>query len=198
MQIEKRIGREKKRCGYAPFNSAQQAIKLRSLRSLRPSGKLPSATCFIAGPLACIVKSNLKALSIILTLVCVLQVLTAYSQIDCTSFLDTTSGRMIYTNVDRMPKAEGGDSNLLRKLMQGLEFPPIPKTAEIKTYNLLSFIVNEDGTVTDVRAEVEAYPEIELPRQATEILKSVKWEPGSCAGTTVPVQFKLPIRIELE
>jgi len=52
MQIEKRIGREKKRCGYAPFNSAQQAIKLRSLRSLRPSGKLPSATCFIAGPLA--------------------------------------------------------------------------------------------------------------------------------------------------
>lgn len=53
MQIEKRIGREKKRCGYAPFNSAQQAIKLRSLRSLRPSGKLPSATCFIAGPLAC-------------------------------------------------------------------------------------------------------------------------------------------------
>jgi len=51
MQIEKRIGREKKRCGYAPFNSAQQAIKLRSLRSLRPSGKLPSATCFIAGPL---------------------------------------------------------------------------------------------------------------------------------------------------
>ncbi|MBZ0194753.1 MAG: hypothetical protein K8G78_06630, partial [Deltaproteobacteria bacterium] len=50
----KRIGREKKRCGYAPFNSAQQAIKLRSLRSLRPSGKLPSATCFIAGPLAVI------------------------------------------------------------------------------------------------------------------------------------------------
>jgi len=54
MQIEKRIGREKKRCGYAPFNSAQQAIKLRSLRSLRPSGKLPSATCFIAGPLGVI------------------------------------------------------------------------------------------------------------------------------------------------
>jgi len=61
MQIEKRIGREKKRCGYAPFNSAQQAIKLRSLRSLRPSGKLPSATCFIAGPLAVIV--NVQALN---------------------------------------------------------------------------------------------------------------------------------------
>lgn len=58
MQIEKRIGREKKRCGYAPFNSAQQAIKLRSLRSLRPSGKLPSATCFIAGPLAVIVPKS--------------------------------------------------------------------------------------------------------------------------------------------
>lgn len=58
MQIEKRIGREKKRCGYAPFNSAQQAIKLRSLRSLRPSGKLPSATCFIAGPLPASVKDN--------------------------------------------------------------------------------------------------------------------------------------------
>lgn len=58
MQIEKRIGREKKRCGYAPFNSAQQAIKLRSLRSLRPSGKLPSATCFIAGPLPASVKKK--------------------------------------------------------------------------------------------------------------------------------------------
>ena len=58
MQIEKRIGREKKRCGYAPFNSAQQAIKLRSLRSLRPSGKLPSATCFIAGPLCVILRKN--------------------------------------------------------------------------------------------------------------------------------------------
>jgi len=58
MQIEKRIGREKKRCGYAPFNSAQQAIKLRSLRSLRPSGKLPSATCFIAGPLPAILKTT--------------------------------------------------------------------------------------------------------------------------------------------
>lgn len=58
MQIEKRIGREKKRCGYAPFNSAQQAIKLRSLRSLRPSGKLPSATCFIAGPLCVIQKQT--------------------------------------------------------------------------------------------------------------------------------------------
>ena len=62
MQIEKRIGREKKRCGYAPFNSAQQAIKLRSLRSLRPSGKLPSATCFIAGPLA-VIYTNLFARS---------------------------------------------------------------------------------------------------------------------------------------
>lgn len=60
MQIEKRIGREKKRCGYAPFNSAQQAIKLRSLRSLRPSGKLPSATCFIAGPLAAMHLDTMK------------------------------------------------------------------------------------------------------------------------------------------
>lgn len=62
MQIEKRIGREKKRCGYAPFNSAQQAIKLRSLRSLRPSGKLPSATCFIAGPLCAISPQRALAL----------------------------------------------------------------------------------------------------------------------------------------
>lgn len=62
MQIEKRIGREKKRCGYAPFNSAQQAIKLRSLRSLRPSGKLPSATCFIAGPLGAMRRGEDKML----------------------------------------------------------------------------------------------------------------------------------------
>jgi len=67
MQIEKRIGREKKRCGYAPFNSAQQAIKLRSLRSLRPSGKLPSATCFIAGPLCGSLKDDTKPKKITLT-----------------------------------------------------------------------------------------------------------------------------------
>jgi periplasmic protein TonB len=60
----------------------------------------------------------------------------------------------------------------------------------------LTFVVERDGSLTDIKVAKSVSPEIDA--EAMRVLKMApKWKPGQQAGQNVRVQFTLPINFQL-
>jgi len=90
----------------------------------------------------------------------------------------------------------GGDKALARYLGENIAYPDKAKKAGIEGRVVLSFVVEEDGTVDDV--EVVSSPSEDLSQEAIRVmLASPKWKPGQQNGIAVPVSFIIPIKFTL-
>ncbi|WP_348051095.1 TonB family protein [Mucilaginibacter sp.] len=90
----------------------------------------------------------------------------------------------------------GGDKALAQYLGENIAYPDKAKKAGIEGRVVLSFVVEEDGTVDDV--EVVSSPSEDLSQEAIRVmLASPKWKPGQQNGILVPVSFIIPIKFSL-
>jgi outer membrane biosynthesis protein TonB len=100
----------------------------------------------------------------------------------------------VYTIVEEMPKYPGGDAALLKYIAENIKYPPIEEGHDIPSTIYLSYIVDVDGQVKDVRV-VRGGNEI-INDDIIQIISNIKgYEPGRQRGEAVPVQFTIPIRI---
>ena len=103
----------------------------------------------------------------------------------------------IFEIVEEMPTFPGGDQELLKFLYGNIKYPPIAKENDIQGLAVLSFVVNEDGTISNI----EVLRDIGggCGDEAARVVATMpKWNPGKQRGKSVKVAYKLPVRFKLE
>ncbi len=101
-----------------------------------------------------------------------------------------------FTVVQKIPEFPGGWSAFMQWLTKNLKYPASAQKDKIQGMVVVSFIVNKDGSVADVKVSTSADPI--LDKEALRVLKMMpKWKPGMDRNKVcrtmiaVPVVFKL-------
>ena len=103
----------------------------------------------------------------------------------------------VFVRVDKQPEFPGGQTALERYIKNNLRKPPTAPEHNIQGRVVCRFIVNKDGTVSDIEVVRSNNPA--LNEEALRVLEYMpNWEPGLLNGEpvrawcTVPVNFNLP------
>ncbi len=103
---------------------------------------------------------------------------------------------VIFTVVEDQPGFPGGDEARMRFLQENLRYPTMAREAGIQGTVFVTFVVERDGSVTDVR--VLRGIGGGLDEEAVRVVRMMpKWNPGRQRGQAVRVQFNMPIRFVL-
>ena len=98
--------------------------------------------------------------------------------------------------VDEMPEYPGGMDAMMKFVAENLKYPEQMQKEKVEGRVLLSFVVEKDGSVTNIE-EVQS-PHPVLTEEAIRVVKLMpKWKPGKQDGKEVRVQFNLPITFKL-
>ncbi|MCJ8164465.1 M56 family metallopeptidase [Pontibacter sp. E15-1] len=99
-----------------------------------------------------------------------------------------------YTYVEQMPQFKGGEGKMLEFLGTAIKYPEAASEAKLEGIVVASFVVQEDGRLTDVQIikKLGMGTDEEVIR-VVELMNG-KWEPGRQSGKAVPVRYTLPIR----
>ena len=103
----------------------------------------------------------------------------------------------IFTVVESMPEFPGGQGKLMQYLAKNIEYPQIARESGIQGRVFVTFVVEKDGSVTDVRVLRGIGGGCD--EEAVRVVKSMpKWVPGKQRGKPVRVQFNLPVKFTLQ
>lgn len=98
--------------------------------------------------------------------------------------------------VQQMPEFPGGGSAFIQWLTRQLRYPPLAQSQRIQGRVVVSFIVNKDGSIADVKLE-KSVNDL-LDREALRVIRMMpRWKPGvhnnqPCRTmVAVPVVFKI-------
>ena len=95
-----------------------------------------------------------------------------------------------------MPQFQGGISALMDFLSRRITYPVVMQKSQLEGKVLVGFIVNKEGSVTDVKVIRGVSPEFD--EEAIRVAKSMpKWNPGMQDGEKVNVRYTLPIQFRL-
>jgi len=99
--------------------------------------------------------------------------------------------------VEEKPKFNGGDQNEFSKwVAQHLEYPEVAKENGVSGKVTVSFTVEKDGSVTNVK--VLRGVDESLDKEAVRVVKSSpKWTPGKQRDRTVKVTYTFPVIFQL-
>lgn len=98
--------------------------------------------------------------------------------------------------VEQMPEFPGGESDLYKFLQNNINYPRFSKEAGITGVVYVEFIVDVDGSLTNIKIAKGVSSDID--QEALRIVKKMpKWIPGSQRTKVVPVGMRLPIRFRI-
>lgn len=101
------------------------------------------------------------------------------------------------TFVEYMPEYPGGEPALAKYLNKNVRYPHLAQESDIQGTVFIQFVVNRDGSITDVKT-VGAAKGGGLEEEAMRVVRNMpKWKPGRQNGQNVAVFFNLPIRFVL-
>ena len=109
----------------------------------------------------------------------------------------TTDGPLTFAEV--MPTFPGGEAAYKSYLQKNIVYPASAREANIRGKVFLEFVVEKDGSITNVKTlrGISGAPELE--NEALRVVKAMpKWIPGKQAGQVVAVVMHLPIAFELQ
>ena len=113
-----------------------------------------------------------------------------------TSTAQTKKNNMVYDVVEVMPQYPGGQIAMLKYIMKNIKYPKQIMEEGIQGRVTVSFIVEKDGRVSNVRLLRSVQPS--LDKEAIRVVKSMpKWTPGKQNGKPVRVRFNLPVMFKL-
>ena len=105
-----------------------------------------------------------------------------------------------FHNIEQMPRFPGdpGDNSvLLQWLGKNTKYPPVAEENGIQGRVTCTFVVEKDGSITDVRVIKPVDPS--LDKEAVRVIKSMPhWLPGKQNGHAVRVKFTLPVTFKLQ
>ena len=102
----------------------------------------------------------------------------------------------IFLVVEQMPSFPGGEVKMYGYISKNIVYPRRAKESLIKGVVYVSFVVEKDGTVTDVKSLRPLGGGCD--EEAIRVIKSMpRWSPGKQRGKAVRVQYRMPIRFTL-
>jgi len=103
----------------------------------------------------------------------------------------------IFTVVESMPQFPGGDAARMKFLQENIKYPQLARESGIQGTVFVTFVVEVDGSVTDVRVLRGIGGGCD--EEAVRVIKEMpSWVPGRQRGQPVRVQFNMPIRFTLQ
>jgi TonB family protein len=98
----------------------------------------------------------------------------------------------IFTAVEQEPSFPGGKQAFANYLLTNVKYPDKARENKVKGIVYISFIVERDGSLTDIKLSSNLSPEIDA--EAIRLMKECpKWNPGMQNGRTVRVAYTVPI-----
>ncbi|HMQ49064.1 MAG TPA: TonB family protein [Saprospiraceae bacterium] len=121
----------------------------------------------------------------------------------------------VFKVVDQMPRFPGCEGQnlpeaellscsqmqMLQYIYQNIKYPEDARNAGAEGVCVASFVVEKDGSVSDVKIARSVFPSIDemvLKLVASMNHMEEKWIPGQNGGATVRVQFNLPVKFKLD
>lgn len=109
---------------------------------------------------------------------------------------DNENDQIIFIHTDIEPEFIGGEKAMIDWLSKSLRYPILAKDDKIEGKVYVSFVVDTDGSITDVNI-VKSVNEL-LDKEAKRVIESMpKWKPGKQNGTIVRVKYTIPIIFKL-
>jgi protein TonB len=104
-----------------------------------------------------------------------------------------------YTFVDEEAEYPGGFAGVMQFINDNYKYPDIAREMQIQGKLYVRFVVNTDGTVSDVSIEQKMVPSCpECDSEALRVIRKLNgWKPGKIAGRSVPQWYVLPISLSL-
>lgn len=103
----------------------------------------------------------------------------------------------VFDMVEQMPTFPGGQQELMSYLGKNIKYPTIAQENGTQGRVIIQFVVERDGSITDVRVArgVDPY----LDKEAVRVVQSMpKWIPGKQNGKAVRVKFTVPVMFRLQ
>lgn len=109
---------------------------------------------------------------------------------------DTTNKGMVFDMPEQMPQYPGGGDAMEQFINNNIKYPAEAKAQKIQGKVYIQFIVEKDGSISEVSVRRGAHKL--LDSEAMRVVKLMpKWKPGSMRGKTVRVRYTLPITFSL-
>ena len=103
----------------------------------------------------------------------------------------------VFDVVEQMPSYPGGMSALMQYLSSTIKYPVIAEENGIQGRVICTFVVERDGSITDVKIAKSVDPS--LDKEAMRVVsKMPKWIPGKQNGSAVRVKYTLPVTFRLQ
>lgn len=100
-------------------------------------------------------------------------------------------------DIQKPPSFPGGEVELMKFLNKNIEYPALAKENNIQGVVALTFVVNKDGSVSDVSIVKDIGGG--CGKEAVRVVKNMpKWSAGEANGHPVKVRFTLPVRFRLD
>ncbi|RKS02153.1 MULTISPECIES: energy transducer TonB [unclassified Flavobacterium] len=99
--------------------------------------------------------------------------------------------------LDKLPLYPGGMKRFYEYVVNNFNRPEIEEDGEVTLSVIMSFVIEKDGSLTDIKAVRST--DYKLEKEAIRLLKAskVKWSPGIKDGKPVRTLFMLPIKVKL-
>lgn len=102
----------------------------------------------------------------------------------------------VYDVVEQQPSFPGGQGAMLSWLSQNIRYPVAAQRNGVHGRVLVSFVVEKNGSVSDVRVLRSADPS--LDNEAVRVVRAMpRWSPGKQNGQPVRVKYTLPVTFKL-
>jgi protein TonB len=103
----------------------------------------------------------------------------------------------VFEVVEQMPEFPGGAAALMKWLSDNIKYPSIAEENGIQGRVICTFVVERDGSVSDVQVARSIDPS--LDKEAMRVLKKMpKWIPGRQNGAAVRVKYTVPVTFKLQ
>uniref|UniRef100_UPI004028EBAC TonB family protein n=1 Tax=Prevotella sp. TaxID=59823 RepID=UPI004028EBAC len=103
----------------------------------------------------------------------------------------------VFDFVEEMPHFPGGAAALQAFLSSNTKYPVVAQENGVQGRVIVSFVVERDGSITDVRVVRSVDPS--LDREASRVVRSMpRWSPGKQNGSAVRVKYTVPVVFRLQ
>ena len=103
----------------------------------------------------------------------------------------------VFDVVEQMPSFPGGQGALMQYLANNIKYPVVAQENGVQGRVVVSFVVERDGSITDVQVVRSVDPS--LDREAQRVVRSMpKWIPGKQNGQAVRVKYNVPVSFRLQ
>lgn len=106
--------------------------------------------------------------------------------------VDEKDNPLHFRVVERLPEFPGGPVEFMKWLTNNLKYPSAAQSQKIQGKVLVSFIVNKDGTISDIKVLKSAHPQ--LDREALRVIRMMpNWKAGEDKGKPCRTMMAIPV-----